>query len=58
MWMVQSFLEREIEYSLGFRGLGELGRKRGRGGGKGGVGSGMGGDEDDMQRVRNLNRGV
>jgi hypothetical protein len=38
-----------------------LGRKRGGGGGGGGkreVGSGMGGDGDDTQRVRNLNRGV
>ena len=44
---------------MGVRGWEELGKKRGLvRGRKTGEGSGMGGNLDDIQRVRNLNRGV
>jgi hypothetical protein len=42
----------------GSRGWEGLGRKRGGEGRKRGTGSCMGGDWDDIQRIRNLNRGV
>jgi len=50
-------LRRGNKILRGGRGWEGLGRKRG-GEGDWGAKSGMGGDEDDIQRVRNFNRGM
>ena len=59
MWMLQFFLEGATKYSGEVEGEKELqGREEGQGGQNRGVGSGMGGNGGDIQKVRNLNRGV
>jgi hypothetical protein len=58
VWMLQSFLEGGTKYLQEVEGGRDLGGKeegRGKGGG-GGAGSGVGGEEDDTQRIRHLNR--
>jgi hypothetical protein len=57
MWMFQSFLEGGAKYSQEVEGRRDLGRRE-EGRGKFGARSGMEGDEDDILRVRNLNRCV
>ena len=55
MWMLQSFLAggtKFLEDIVGGRDF------RGREDREGVAGTGMGGDRDDIQQVRNLNRGV
>ena len=57
MWTLWSFLEGRTKYSQeveGGRDLGGIEEEKG----KGGAASGMGGNGDDIQRVRKLNRGV
>jgi hypothetical protein len=57
MWMFQSFLEEGTKYSSEVEG-GTREEERKRVGGKRGSGSGIGGEEDDVQKIRNLSRGV
>jgi hypothetical protein len=51
-------LRRKNKILRGSRGWEGLGRKRGGEEGKDGAGSGMERDRNDIQRVRNLNRGI
>jgi hypothetical protein len=59
VWKLQSVLLRRVNKILmGGREWEGLGRKNGGGRHRRGTGSGMREDGDDIQRVRNLNRGV
>ena len=55
--MLQYFLEGGTKYSWEVEGRGDLGGREEEEGERE-AGSGMGGDGDDIQRVRNLNRDV